>query len=296
MPRKQDLISKRRFELRNPYAYLDGDGGYDAEIPEKLRDVRDEGDQPSIHTELSSLIRMAKSRKLRQRSGAHASMESIARELQRILWNHREEAFGRQGTSDPRTVLDPRKALMLLGFEVDLVESLGWYNFDGIPVEIAGTIDRRNRTVAISSRYNSETQRFTCAHELGHALLHEKISMHRDRPIDGSAKSAPKVFEEVEADQFAVQFLMPRKLLKIAFRSTFGGDCFTLDLDNLFALSPGKEHYLLSKIKVTRDLSRTVAQATRFNGLQFQSLAEQFGVSKEAMAIRLEELNLVEKI
>ena len=43
-----------------------------------------------------------------------------------------------------------------------------------------------------------------------------------------------------------------------------------------------------------RDISRILAKTESFNGQYFRSLADQFYVSVEAMAIRLEELSLLE--
>jgi Zn-dependent peptidase ImmA (M78 family) len=48
-----------------------------------------------------------------------------------------------------------------------------------------------------------------------------------------------------------------------------------------------------AKLPRRRDLSRMLARVDRFDGRQIDSLTSQFRVSVEAMAIRLEELNLV---
>jgi hypothetical protein len=45
--------------------------------------------------------------------------------------------------------------------------------------------------------------------------------------------------------------------------------------------------------RTLRDLARLLASATYYNGKAVYSLTEIFGVSVEAMAIRLEELDLV---
>jgi hypothetical protein len=50
----------------------------------------------------------------------------------------------------------------------------------------------------------------------------------------------------------------------------------------------------MKKFKTLRQLSRVLASAEHYNGLQFNSLANQFRVTNEAMAIRLEELELLE--
>jgi len=52
---------------------------------------------------------------------------------------------------------------------------------------------------------------------------------------------------------------------------------------------------LCKKSADMRQLSRMLASAEQFNGRHFVSLANQFKVSTGAMAIRLEELELVSK-
>ena len=61
---------------------------------------------------------------------------------------------------------------------------------------------------------------FTAAHELGHALLHEQLVLHRDRAIDG-AKNAPFVGEEAQAEKFAALFLMPTRSVRKVFKRVF---------------------------------------------------------------------------
>jgi Zn-dependent peptidase ImmA (M78 family) len=62
-----------------------------------------------------------------------------------------------------------------------------------------------------------ERQRFTMAHELGHLLLHEYRAPHADGPRQvryrDSVSSLGTDQEEVEANQFAAELLMPADLL-----------------------------------------------------------------------------------
>ena len=37
--------------------------------------------------------------------------------------------------------------------------------------------------------WTTSGQRFTIAHELGHAILHRQTVLHRDKPIDGSTNA-----------------------------------------------------------------------------------------------------------
>lgn len=50
--------------------------------------------------------------------------------------------------------------------------------------EIGGIIDNKNSKISISSMYLPEVKNFTAAHELGHALLHDKLILHRDKPLE----------------------------------------------------------------------------------------------------------------
>jgi len=61
-------------------------------------------------------------------------------------------------------------------------------------------------------------QRFTIAHELGHLRLHGYTAPHADRGFQvrfrNAESSTGSVFEEIEANQFAAELLMPEKLVR----------------------------------------------------------------------------------
>jgi Zn-dependent peptidase ImmA (M78 family) len=162
-------------------------------------------------------------------------------------------------------------------------------------MEVAGILDRAGKRVKISREFPVNIRNFTAAHELGHvALAHDGSGLHRDRPQDGSGKDATRPIQEIEADKFATYFLMPRKLVEKEFRRRFGTECFSLTEATMFALSGNDSMALEKNCKTIRGLSRTLARAERYNSVRFDSLASQFRVSNEAMAIRIEELNLVD--
>ena len=185
-------------------------------------------------------------------------------------------------------------ALKFIGYECDIQETLGQFYSNGKLVEVAATIDNSAKKVNLAHRFSKEVRKFTAAHELGHALLHKAVELHRDKAIDGAMVS--RVGVEFEADKFATYFLMPEKLVRSIFKRIFLTDEF--DLDETAALALGISDYGLAKKKfsTTRELSKALARAERFNGVHFNSLANIFGVSIEAMAIRIEELKLVKKI
>jgi|GEM_PF-419609 len=98
-----------------------------------------------------------------------------------------------------------------LGFKV--------VNFDGRD-DISGAIDHGRSTIFINSGDSLVRQRFTLAHEIGHAVLHEAV----DKVDYRSNFSAPGDYKEREANQFASELLMPTELFRSAWqerRDTF---------------------------------------------------------------------------
>ena len=87
-------------------------------------------------------------------------------------------------------------------------------------------------------------------------------------------------------------FLMPEKLVGARFESQFATECFALNEATVFALSGSNLFDFQKNCRTLRDLSRILAKAEYYNELYFTSLSNQFRVSPEAMAIRLEELGL----
>jgi len=276
---KQITDSRRLFQ--NQYAHLNDFGGYDGVVlaPIISRKVFAGGRQQES---LRSL-------------GQFEWIERKAKALQKNIWKNRKELWPEGVPENPVQLLDPSIAIQFIGYEYDLSEYLGEFTGIGANSEIAGVIDRADKRVSISRRLRYKTRRFTAAHELGHALLHTEAVMHRDRPIDGSAKTnEPREPMELEADKFASYFLMPERLLRERFRINFGiSGVFFLNDDTAFALDPANPEALINGCKSPRDLSRILANTGQYNGRNVYSLATQFGVSVEAMAIRIEELELV---
>jgi len=273
----EEKIKESRILLQNPYAYLDSKGRYEAKQPASFREI---------------LL----SRKTRQRNGhwSYHDIECVAKELQNKLWRDRSAIWPHKMISNPVDILDPFVALLYIGYGCELTDSLGRFSKCGELFEVAGTVDNASKRVRISKQFSNVIQNFTAAHELGHALLHETQGLHRDRPLDGTASDVARSPVEREADKFATYFLMPEKQIKTAFRRRFLSDCFHLNEATMFALSGNDAMDLEKYCRTPRDLSRVLAKAERYNGVYFFSLAGQFCVSYEAMAIRLEELGLLE--
>lgn len=220
-------------------------------------------------------------------------IEAQANDLLKTIWQNRSTLWDGHPPSDPIAVIDPAKALKFLGFGFSYEEDLGKYDGDNGSMKVAGMINHYTRSVQVSNQFAHSIRLFTAAHELGHAVMHEVGgTIHRDRPLDGAIASRETM--EVEADKFAAYFLMPAKLVKSRFVDMFGTEQFSLNENTAFALLCEPLHEVRKKCRSRRDLSRLLASSSCYNWRFFSSLANQFRVSIEAMAIRLEELSLVE--
>jgi Zn-dependent peptidase ImmA (M78 family) len=172
-------------------------------------------------------------------------------------------------------------------------ESAGRYSSPKGSFVVAGLTDTKNRRIVVTPDCPTNQRRFTGAHELGHASLHSGrgVSIHRDKPIDHLRTL--RTPEEWEADRFATYFLMPERLVRSEFKKRFLTDPFELTQDSAFGLSGVDGARLVRELTSRRKISRYLVQATSFNGSHFNSMAVYFRVSVEAMAIRLEELDLI---
>ncbi len=315
-----DRITRSRRLLGNPYAYLDDSDGYSAILPHEvlvktsykgtsLENPYANIDEPSdfnsdavsnyafIQIENFSkvpqeIIRKSLAEPRTKNFYSHDEIEEKARNLQISMWQDRAKIWPDGIPSNLVDILDPCIALKLIGYDCVLNETLGQFYIDGKLSEVAGTIDKSLKQVHISGQFLPNIRSFTAAHELGHALLHEiGTGLHRDRPLDGATVSRHPI--ESEADKFAAFFLMPRNLVMRKFQQLFLTEKFFLNEDTAFALGIGKFNVAINRYNTLHQLSRLLASVERYNGHHFISLANQFRVSIEAMAIRLEELELL---
>lgn len=285
LPADADDIHHRRRQLQNPWAYLDGSGAF-AEVVGKSSDA--DTCVPVIATN--------KITGRRKRAGRYTKPEiaALVRKLQIELWSHRSRILDDVRSEHPEDVLDPIVALKALGFHVNVTETLGQYSDDGDQFEVAGIIDVPKRKANFSRNFSPQVRRFTAAHELGHAILHGGVGLHRDRAIDGTTIAGSRSVTEREADTFAALFLLPEKRVIAAFKGKFLECPFQLNEQTAFALMSQDIDSVRMKFRTLRDLTRILSSADYYNGVHFSSLSDQFGVSIEAMAIRLEELKLVQ--
>jgi len=269
----QIMESRRR--LGNPYAYLDGSGAFSATMPP-----------------MEALIDPVNASR-RSKRHSNRQIERQATDLLKTMWNNRSTLWRDTPPSDPIEIIDPARAFEIFGFSFSHEEDLGKYYGDNGFLKVAGLINNDDKTVQVSNQFPQSIRMFTAAHELGHAVLHNLSgSLHRDRPVDGSSFSRDCI--EYEADKFATYFLMPAKLVMARFMEIFGTESFSLNEDTAFALQCRPLSEIRERCRTSRELSQLLASAGSYNGRFFPSLANQFRVSIEAMAIRLEELSLVE--
>ena len=127
--------------------------------------------------------------------------------------------------------------------------------------EISGIVHRNqdgSAVIGVNSSHPTQRQRFTIAHEIGHLLLHADETLHVDKnfPIGLRSGISGKSVDknEIEANQFAAALLMPSDLLSKDVTPLAGRDV-------LFAI---------------------------------RKLAKKYGVSEQAMSIRLSVLGHVE--
>lgn len=76
-------------------------------------------------------------------------------------------------------------------------------------------LDGKDFIIVVNAGHSLVRQRFTVAHELGHLLIHSYTIPHADRSFRfrDARSSEGSAVEEIQANQFAAELLMPRFLL-----------------------------------------------------------------------------------
>lgn len=92
-----------------------------------------------------------------------------------------------------------------------------------LPNDVSGMLvptdagSKKPAIIAVNKRHKLPRQRFTIAHELGHLLMHRYTAPHADGvsriKFRDSTSSLGTDREEIEANQFAAELLMPTELL-----------------------------------------------------------------------------------
>jgi len=168
---------------------------------------------------------------------------------------------------------------------------LGFIDFEekyGMP-DVYGAIYVHKKLIAISEALLDDRSEgrfcFTCAHEVGHWILHRHLVDAAQR----LAREADTVFcrekdakEPVEwqADYFAGCLLMPEEAVEEAFQLAFGVEC--LDLHNVKKTFPTTPFHFDICVENWSHIADTVKLAGGFSN-----------ISKQAMMIRLQELGKI---
>lgn len=87
-----------------------------------------------------------------------------------------------------------------------------------LPDDVSGAVvpvENNSWTIVVNSEHPEPRQRFTIAHELGHILIHQYTSPHADMSFKmrNAQSSKGNVRDEIEANQFAAELLMPSPLI-----------------------------------------------------------------------------------
>lgn len=130
-----------------------------------------------------------------------SDIENLARTAQNFLWKNKEKIGKSNKINNPLDLLKPEILIKTIGYSFEELESLGVSTIDGEMIEIAGIINNKNKSILISKKFSNEERNFTKAHELGHALLHNQLIMHRDKPLDGSTLNYKREKIEYQADK-----------------------------------------------------------------------------------------------
>lgn len=231
------------------------------------------------------------------KSYVNPSREQIEKgisELQRLIWKHRLLIWPENPPQDAKDLLNPELIFShVLGYDYVSREEFGGLDEDGNTKEIAGLIHQSNRLVVISNKFPKPIQRFTAAHELAHALFHTDDTQHRDMPEHYAKNNLSKLRTEREADWGATCILMPKPFVIQEFSKRYGNTIFVIDDKTTFNLTQGNMTKLRNEVKDTFGLARKLAVAESYGHEYFESLADFFNVSPQAMGIRLKELGLV---
>lgn len=251
------------------------------------------------YSEAQDLIKVLKNQieieKQSQLKIAATLAKANVRDIEKTARAFQSQLYQDSSAKNLDSVTNAELAFKFLGYDIKKEPSLGAFSdFDGAR-ETAGAIDNVKKVVRLSTKFSPPVQRYTLAHELGHAILHHNSLrvLHRDRELESRIDHPKRDAIEVQADRFAAFFLMPRKAMKEQFLARFHSEELKINDDVAFHLGFSLSE-LKKKYKDKRHISRLLASATMYAGGSFESLATQFKVSVEAMAIQLEELGLVD--
>lgn len=131
-----------------------------------------------------------------------------------------------------------------------------------VPVQVPA--EPRKWAIVVNKSDAPVRQRFTIAHELGHLLMHKYSSPHADGRMQvrfrNEASATGSVREEIEANQFAAELLMPERHVRLVV---------------------ARLRFDMADPSVDKEALRSLT-----------SSAKRFGVSVQALSFRIANLNL----
>lgn len=138
-------------------------------------------------------------------------------------------------------------------------------NFD-LAEDVSGILYREDdrRVIVVNDRQPTTRQRFTIAHEIGHLALHRGVPVHVDHTFrinlrdPNSARGTDA--EEIEANAFAANLLMPASWLRQELRSglvDFDDSVEIASLATRYQVSHQAMLFRLTSIFVTPDQAKT---------------------------------------
>lgn len=90
-------------------------------------------------------------------------------------------------------------------------------DISGMLVPLRPPVRNKSWAIVVNRKHAEVRKRFTIAHELGHLLMHHFTKPHADKAFKvrfrDALSSDGSVQEEIEANQFAAELLMPENLL-----------------------------------------------------------------------------------
>jgi hypothetical protein len=93
----------------------------------------------------------------------------------------------------------------------------------GMLVPLPEPPGQKRWAIVLNENHSKTRKRFTLAHELGHLILHGYTTAHADGPFlvrfRDARSSDGSVREEIEANEFAAELLMPNEMLIERLRS-----------------------------------------------------------------------------
>jgi Zn-dependent peptidase ImmA (M78 family) len=92
--------------------------------------------------------------------------------------------------------------------------------FEQFDRDVSGVLvrDASGSVIGVQKIQSDTRKRFTIAHELGHLMLHDGELIHVDRSFRANfrkeAAKEPRDVEEIEANAFAANLLMPKEMIE----------------------------------------------------------------------------------